>query len=52
MVGRPGLDHDAVTYLAATGTLAPLLAAQKSAALSVADALDRIAAQLPAGPPC
>jgi formylmethanofuran dehydrogenase subunit B len=51
-VGRPGVDHDAVSYLAATGTLAPLLAAQKSAAVSVADALDRIAAQLPAGAPC
>lgn len=51
-VGRPGVDHDAVSYLAATGTLAPLLTEQRSPAVSVADALDRIAAQLPAGAPC
>jgi formylmethanofuran dehydrogenase subunit B len=51
-VGRPGIDHDAVVHLPATGTLAPLLVRHTSKAISVADALGRIAAHLPAGPPC
>jgi formylmethanofuran dehydrogenase subunit B len=51
-VGRPGIDHDAVEHLAATGTLAPVKARQPTNAISVADAVNRIAAALPADQPC
>ena len=51
-VGRPGIDHDSVAHLAATGTLAAVTAAQATGAISVADALGQIAAHLPAGAPC
>ena len=43
-VGRPGLDHDAVTHSADAGTLVALTASARSGALSVAQALERIAA--------
>lgn len=48
VVGRPGIDHDAVVHLAATGTLAAVGARNPSRAISVADAVSRIAAALPA----
>jgi formylmethanofuran dehydrogenase subunit B len=51
-VGRPGIDHDAVEYLADTGTLAAFSASHPGPALSVADAVNRIAAALPAAMPC
>jgi len=51
-IGRPGIDHDAVEYLAATGTLAAVSAGKTSNALSVADAVAKIAAALPAQQPC
>jgi formylmethanofuran dehydrogenase subunit B len=51
-VGCPGIDHDAVTYWPATGTLSAALAQQTPIAMSVADALGKIAARLPAGPTC
>jgi formylmethanofuran dehydrogenase subunit B len=52
-VGCPGIDHDAVQHLAATGTLAPAAATKPSDALSVAQAIARIAVALPHGaPPC
>jgi formylmethanofuran dehydrogenase subunit B len=47
-VGRPGVDHDAVEHLAATGTLSAVAAEKKSDALSVAKAIEMIAAALPA----
>jgi formylmethanofuran dehydrogenase subunit B len=46
-VGCPGIDHDAVQHLAATGTLGPVPASKPSGALSVAEALARITAALP-----
>jgi formylmethanofuran dehydrogenase subunit B len=45
-VGRPGMDHDAIEYLAATGTLAVTKAARQTDVLSVADAIGRISAHL------
>lgn len=51
-VGRPGVDHDAVMYLPATGTLAPAMVQQATKVISVADALDGIAGHLPADMPC
>ena len=51
-VGRPGIDHDAVEHLAATGTLAPVSARNPANTISVADAVGRIAAALPAALPC
>jgi formylmethanofuran dehydrogenase subunit B len=48
-VGRPGLDHDGVEFLAATGALAAVAAASPTDAISVADAIARIAAALPDG---
>lgn len=45
-VSRPGFDHDAVEYLPAAGTLAAVKATQPSDALSVADAITRIASAL------
>jgi formylmethanofuran dehydrogenase subunit B len=46
-VGRPGIDHDAVEYLAAAGTLALAAAAATRDTLPVAAALAAIAAALP-----
>ena len=51
-VGRPGIDHEAVEYLAVTGTLAAVSASTPSNALSVAAAIAQIAAALPAEAPC
>ena len=52
-VGRPGIDHDTVEHLPVTGTLAPRPAAAPSGAVSVAQAITRIAAALPQrGAPC
>jgi formylmethanofuran dehydrogenase subunit B len=51
-VGRPGLDHDAVEHLAATGTLAAASARHPEAAASVASVLDKIITKLPAARPC
>jgi formylmethanofuran dehydrogenase subunit B len=46
-VGRPGVDHDGVTYLPSIGTLALVEGKQPSEVISVADAVARIAAILP-----
>jgi formylmethanofuran dehydrogenase subunit B len=46
-VGRPGIDHDAVAHLAVTGALGYATAAKPSGALSVAQAIARIADALP-----
>jgi formylmethanofuran dehydrogenase subunit B len=46
-VGGPGIDHDAVEHLAATGMLGCVPAAKPSGALSVAQAIAQIAAALP-----
>jgi len=46
-VGCPGVDHDAVAFLPAAGTLAPVAAAARSEAISVAAAIARIVAALP-----
>ena len=46
-VGCPGVDHAAVQHLASTGTLASVEATQSSNAISVAEALARIASSLP-----
>jgi formylmethanofuran dehydrogenase subunit B len=46
-VGRPGVDHDAVEHLAAIGTLSAVPTKNKSDALSVAEAIELIAAALP-----
>ena len=43
VVGRPGVDHDAVEWLNATGTLAAISATEKSEAISVAQAVGHIA---------
>lgn len=51
-VGKPGIDHDAVAYLAATGTLAAIKPDKSNGALSVADAVARIAAALPDASSC
>jgi formylmethanofuran dehydrogenase subunit B len=48
-VGRPGGDHDGAQYCSSTGTLAAVAAAAPSEAISVADAITRIAAALPDG---
>jgi formylmethanofuran dehydrogenase subunit B len=47
-VGRPGVDHDGVEYVPSIGTLAFVEAKAPSEAISVADAIARIAAILPA----
>lgn len=52
VVGRPGIDHDAVEHLAVTGTLASVSAGKPSKALSAADAITQIATALPAEQPC
>jgi formylmethanofuran dehydrogenase subunit B len=46
-VGSPGIDHSAVQYFAATGTLAAFEATRPSETISVAAAIERIAAALP-----
>ena len=51
-VGRPGIDHDAVEYLAATATLSAVSASKPSNAMSVASVIGRIRAALPAARPC
>jgi formylmethanofuran dehydrogenase subunit B len=45
-VGRPGVDHDAVMHASDSGTLVAVKASQRSAAPSVAEALERIGACL------
>ena len=45
-VGHPGVDHDAIEYLASTDTLGTVAAKKKTNRLSVADAIGRISAQL------
>jgi formylmethanofuran dehydrogenase subunit B len=51
-VGRPGVDHDAVEHLAATGTLAPMRVQKPTNIATVADVVTQIAAALPAARPC
>ena len=51
-VGRPGIEHDSVAYLPTTGTLAVLNARASADVISVAAAIERIAAALPTEPPC
>jgi formylmethanofuran dehydrogenase subunit B len=51
-VGRPGVDHDSVMYLPATGTLAPAMVQDAAKVTTVASALDSIAAHLPASMSC
>jgi formylmethanofuran dehydrogenase subunit B len=46
-VGTPGIDHSAVQYFAATGTLAASEATRPSDIISVAAAIERIAAATP-----
>ena len=45
VVGRPGVDHDSIMHSSA-GTLVAVRASERSAAPSVAEALERIAACL------
>jgi formylmethanofuran dehydrogenase subunit B len=45
-IGRPGVDHDSVEHYAPLGTLVAVSASQRSEAISVADAVGRIAAAL------
>jgi formylmethanofuran dehydrogenase subunit B len=54
LVGRPGIDHDAIEYLPAAAALAWTAAAATATTIRVSDALDRIAAALPSlvGSPC
>lgn len=51
-VGRPGIDHDAVEYGAASATLTPVRAQEPSNAPSVTDVMTRITAALPEDRPC
>jgi formylmethanofuran dehydrogenase subunit B len=46
-VGRPGFDHDATEHFAATGTLVRTHARRNNGSVSVARALEMIAAALP-----
>jgi formylmethanofuran dehydrogenase subunit B len=46
-VGSPGIDHSAVQYFAASGTLAAFEATRPSETISVAAAIERIAAAMP-----
>jgi len=46
VVGRPGVDHDAVVHSPDAGTLVALTASARSAAPSVAEVLERTAARL------
>ena len=45
-IGRPGMDHDGVMYSSDVGTLTAVTASARSAALRVAQALERIGACL------
>jgi formylmethanofuran dehydrogenase subunit B len=45
-IGRPGVDHDAVMHSSDAGALIAVTASARSAALSVAEALERIGACL------
>jgi len=47
-VGRPGVDHDGVEHCSPLGTLVAVAGTQRSETISVADAVARIAAALPA----
>lgn len=47
LVGRPGIDHDAVEYLPAAGTLSWATATAPRTTIRVSDALDQIATALP-----
>jgi len=51
-VGRPGIDHDSVQHLPATGTLASVAAQAPLNVISIADAVNKIAAALPMVSPC
>ena len=51
-VGRPGIDHDSVAHSPATATLTALSAEAPAGVISVAAAIDRIAAALPTEPSC
>jgi formylmethanofuran dehydrogenase subunit B len=51
-VGLPRIDHPAVEYLTATGTLAAVAAHQPTNRISVADVLTQISAALPEAAPC
>src|SRR5262249_11193184 len=51
-VARPGLDHDAVEYLAMTGTLAAVSVGRPDATASVASVLDKIITKLPVARQC
>jgi formylmethanofuran dehydrogenase subunit B len=52
-IGRPGVDHDAITHSPDAGTLVAETASARSAAPSAAQALERISASLgEAAPPC
>jgi formylmethanofuran dehydrogenase subunit B len=51
-VGLPRIDHPAVEYLTATGTLGAVEARQPTNRISVADAVTMISAALPEAPPC
>jgi formylmethanofuran dehydrogenase subunit B len=46
VVGRPGVDHDAIVHSPDAGTLVAVAASARSPAPSVAEALERIAARL------
>ena len=46
-VGRPGIDHDAIEFLPAAGTLAWTAPVAARTTIRVSDALDQIAAALP-----
>jgi len=48
-VGRPGVDHDALDYVASVGALGSITATKPSHAVSVAQVISEIAATLPAG---
>jgi formylmethanofuran dehydrogenase subunit B len=48
-VGRPGVDHNGVEHLRSIGTLALVEAKEPTDTISVADAIARIVAILPAG---
>ncbi|MDQ2078738.1 tungsten formylmethanofuran dehydrogenase [Xanthobacteraceae bacterium Astr-EGSB] len=51
-VGTPGIDHDAVQFVPASGTLMPITAARPSEAESVASVIADILAALPESSSC
>ncbi|MBV8840094.1 MAG: tungsten formylmethanofuran dehydrogenase, partial [Alphaproteobacteria bacterium] len=51
-VGRPGIDHDSVAHSPTTGTLTVVSGKGPAGVISVAAALDQIAAALPTEPSC